>query len=51
MPTKVGSGTISGPDDPERGSFLELTAGGKKPVALPNGEVRSFLEGWRRDYL
>jgi fumarylacetoacetase len=40
----IGTGTISGPTDSERGSLLELTAGGKTPIALPNGEVRHFLE-------
>ena len=40
----MGSGTISGPVETQRGSLLELSAGGRKPIALPNGEVRSFLE-------
>jgi fumarylacetoacetase len=39
----IGTGTISGPTDAELGSMLELTVGGKKPIALPNGERRSFL--------
>jgi fumarylacetoacetase len=39
-----GSGTQSGPDESEAGSLTELTKGGKKPVTLANGEVRSFLE-------
>ncbi len=40
----MGSGTLSGPDIAEAGSLMELTAGGKQPVALPNGEQRAFLE-------
>ena len=40
----LGSGTISGPTPDALGSMLELTQGGKNPVALPNGETRAFLE-------
>ncbi len=40
----LGSGTISGPTKPERGSLLELSWGGKEPVALDSGETRTFLE-------
>jgi fumarylacetoacetase len=40
----LGSGTMSGPQPSEAGSLLELTAGGKTPVVLANGEVRTFLE-------
>ena len=40
----IGSGTISGPVESQRGSLLELTDGGRKPFVLPNGEMRSFLE-------
>jgi fumarylacetoacetase len=40
----IGSGTISGPAESQRGSLLELTGGGKKTIELPNGEVRGFLE-------
>jgi fumarylacetoacetase len=39
-----GSGTLSGPEADQAGSLLELTRGGKEPVRLPNGELRSFLE-------
>ncbi|MDM0084722.1 fumarylacetoacetase [Variovorax sp. J31P179] len=39
-----GSGTLSGPEPDEAGSLMELTSGGKRPVTLPNGEQRSFLE-------
>ena len=39
-----GSGTESGPTPDEAGSMIELSAGGKKPFALPNGETRTFLE-------
>lgn len=40
----LGSGTISGPTTTEAGALIELTAAGKTPVALGNGEARSFLE-------
>nr|WP_145549376.1 fumarylacetoacetase [Variovorax boronicumulans] len=40
----LGSGTLSGPTPGEAGSLLELSQGGKQPVALPDGETRSFLE-------
>ena len=40
----LGSGTISGPTPDALGSMLELTQGGKNPLALPNGETRAFLE-------
>ena len=40
----LGSGTLSGPAPEQAGSLLELSAGGKRPLALSNGEVRSFLE-------
>jgi fumarylacetoacetase len=38
-----GSGTLSGPKPEQAGSLLELSAGGKKPITLANGEQRSFL--------
>ncbi len=40
----LGSGTISGPEKLQRGSLLELSWGGKEPIALPGGETRSFIE-------
>ena len=40
----IGTGTQSGPAAEEAGSLLELTAGGKQPLTLANGETRSFLE-------
>jgi fumarylacetoacetase len=40
----LGSGTISGPEKLQRGSLLELTWGGKEPIALDSGEVRAFIE-------
>ncbi len=40
----LGSGTISGPGKDSRGSMLELSWGGKEPLALPGGVSRSFLE-------
>jgi fumarylacetoacetase len=39
----LGSGTISGPARDSRGSMLELSWGGKEPLALPFGP-RSFLQ-------
>jgi len=39
-----GTGTMSGPRAGEQGSLLELTHGGKKPLVLPSGETRSFVE-------
>jgi fumarylacetoacetase len=40
----LGSGTLSGPSPGEAGSLLELSAGGKQVITLPNGERRTFLE-------
>jgi fumarylacetoacetase len=40
----LGSGTLSGPTAEQAGSLLELSLGGKNPIALPNGEHRTFLE-------
>lgn len=40
----IGSGTVSGPEPGTEGSLLELTWGGARPVVLPGGEKRSFLE-------
>lgn len=40
----LGSGTISGASNHERGSLLELSWGGKEPLTLTGGEKRSFLE-------
>lgn len=39
-----GSGTLSGPTLDQAGALIELTAGGKNPLSLPNGETRTFLE-------
>ena len=39
-----GSGTISAPVEDGFGALLEITQGGRKPITLPNGEVRRFLE-------
>jgi fumarylacetoacetase len=39
-----GTGTISGPTEDSFGSMLELTWRGEKPIALPNGETRKFLQ-------
>jgi fumarylacetoacetase len=40
----IGTGTISGTDDGSLGSLLELSQGGRRAVALPDGEERRFLE-------
>ncbi|GAA0454440.1 MULTISPECIES: fumarylacetoacetase [Sphingomonas] len=40
----LGTGTISAPTREGLGSLLELTRAGAEPIALPTGEVRSFLE-------
>ncbi|MEL7536518.1 MAG: fumarylacetoacetase [Pseudomonadota bacterium] len=40
----LGSGTQSGPGEREGGCLLELSRGGKTPIALANGETRRFLE-------
>jgi fumarylacetoacetase len=40
----IGTGTISGPSHAELSSMLELTGAGAKPITMPNGEVRGFLE-------
>jgi fumarylacetoacetase len=39
-----GTGTISAPQDDGLGSLLEISAGGRQPVALASGESRRFLE-------
>ena len=39
-----GSGTLSGPAPEQGGSLLELSQGGKRPIHLGNGEIRTFLE-------
>lgn len=40
----LGTGTLSGPGPQQGGSLLELTQGGRQPLALPDGERRTFLE-------
>ncbi len=40
----LGTGTQSGPTPQEAGSLLELTNGGQKPLVLPWGEERTFLQ-------
>ncbi len=47
-PTRPGdvyaSGTVSGPQRDQRGSFLELSWGGTEPFTLADGTTRTFLE-------
>ena len=40
----MGSGTISGATPDSYGSLLELTQNGARPLRLPNGAERTFLE-------
>lgn len=40
----LGSGTQSGEKPEQAGSLLELSAGGKNPLTLANGETRTFLQ-------
>jgi fumarylacetoacetase len=40
----MGSGTVSGPEPESWASLLELSKGGREPIALPAGETRRFLE-------
>ena len=40
----LASGTVSGPTDDSCGCLLELTQRGARPVMLPGGESRRFLE-------
>ncbi len=38
------SGTISGATQGSQGSFIELTWNGERPIELPDGETRRFLD-------
>lgn len=40
----LASGTISGPTEDSFGSLLELAWRGERPLQLPSGETRSFLQ-------
>lgn len=40
----LGTGTISAPDETGLGSLLEITRNGARPLTLPSGETRAFLE-------
>jgi fumarylacetoacetase len=40
----LGTGTQSGPEPGEAGCLLELTAGGREPLTLADGQTRAFLE-------
>jgi fumarylacetoacetase len=40
----LGTGTQSGPTPEEAGSLLELSDAGKRPIGLPQGETRTFLQ-------
>jgi fumarylacetoacetase len=40
----LGTGTISGPEQSQRGCLLELTWNGEEPLVLPDGSTRTYLE-------
>jgi fumarylacetoacetase len=40
----IGSGTQSGAEPGQGGSLMELSQGGRRPLTLPDGETRTFLE-------
>jgi fumarylacetoacetase len=40
----LGTGTISGPEEENLGCLMEKTRGGQRPVELPGGEIRRFLQ-------
>ncbi|MES2187153.1 MAG: fumarylacetoacetase [Pseudomonadota bacterium] len=40
----LGSGTVSGPVDAERGCLLEITRGGTRTIELAGGDRRTWLE-------
>jgi fumarylacetoacetase len=40
----IGTGTLSTDSEKGLGSLLEISQGGKQPIALESGETRSFLE-------
>ena len=40
----LGTGTQSGPAEGEAGSLLELSGGGKRPIAVGSRETRAFLQ-------
>jgi fumarylacetoacetase len=40
----LGSGTVSGPREDELGCLKELTLDGKRPLVLPDGEQRVYIE-------
>jgi len=40
----LGTGTLSGPTLDQAGALIELTVGGKQPLTLLNGQMRTYLE-------
>ena len=40
----LASGTVSGPTPDSYGSLLELSWRGERPISLPNGDVRTYLQ-------
>ena len=40
----IGTGTLSTAEETGLGSLLEISQGGKRPIELPGGETRTFLE-------
>ena len=39
-----GAGPLSGPRPSQAGSLIELTDGGRRPLTLPDGQTRVFLQ-------
>lgn len=39
----LGTGTLSGPTADQAGALIELTRGGQQPLALPDGQTRTWL--------
>ena len=40
----IGTGTLSTAEETGLGSLLEISQGGKRPIELPGGQTRTFLE-------
>ena len=40
----LGSGTVSGPEPGSEGCLLERTEGGRRPLTLPDGTTRTYLD-------
>jgi len=40
----IASGTVSGPGRDQRGSLVEVSDNGERPLVLPDGTTRTFLQ-------